>query len=74
MMSELLLGKIKDNTDNLEFSSDEQCKLTKKLIRRVESLNHQMELHNNILISIARSESKEDLNNRLDMLLCMDEV
>lgn len=73
-MSELLLGKIKDNTDNLEFSSDEQCKLTKKLIRRVESLNHQMELHNNILISIARSESKEDLNNRLDMLLCMDEV
>lgn len=73
-MSELLLGKIKDDLDNLDFSSEEQCKLTKKLIRRVELLNHQMELHNNILISIARSESKEDLNNRLDMLLCMDEV
>ena len=68
------LSKIKDSVDDVSFSSEESCKLTKKLIRRVEYLTLQQELTNNILIEMARADSREDLNNRLDMLLAIEEV
>lgn len=68
------IGKISDCVDDISYSSEESCKLTRKLIRRVEYLTLQQELTNNILIEMARADSREDLNNRLDMLLAIEEV
>lgn len=68
------IREIKDGLTEVTMSSDEACKLTRKLIRRVEHLTFQQELTNNILIEMIRADSREDLNNRLDLLLCIDEA
>ena len=68
------MDKIIDNLDSIEDDVGLNVKLTKKLIRRAEVLIEAQNLTNNILINMARAESKEDLNNRLDMLLAIEEV
>ena len=44
------LKKLQDTTENIEYSTEDNCKLTRKLIRRVEELTSQQCLTNNILI------------------------
>ena len=73
-MKDNRLSRIKDSLDNIDESCELQNKLTRKLIRRTEALISQQELTNNILISIARSYSKEELNERLDNLIAMSEA
>ena len=68
------MDKIIDNLDSIEDDVGLNVKLTKKLIRRAEVLIEAQNLTNNILINMARAESKEDLNDRLDMLLAIEEV
>ena len=68
------LDKLTNNTSrlsNIDYQTDESCKLQRQIIRRLEHIGHQQELTNNILIEMARADSREDLNNRLDMLLAM---
>lgn len=65
---------MEDNLDNIEDAVELNVKLTRKLIRRTEALVAQQEMTNNILISIARSCSKEELNERLDNLIAMSEA
>lgn len=67
------LKKLQDTTENIEYSTEDNCKLTRKLIRRVEELTSQQCLTNNILIEMARADSREDLNERLDDLIAIKE-
>ena len=59
------LSVIKD----IENHNQDSCNLLRKLIRRVEYMTSQQEMTNCILIEIARSESKEDLNERINNLI-----
>ena len=68
------LKKIQDTTENIVYSQEENCKLKRKLIIRVEELTSQQCLTNNILIEMAREDSREDLNQRLDDLIAIKEI
>jgi len=69
------LDKLTNNTgrlSNIDYQTDELCKLERQVIRRLEHIGHQQELTNNLLISIVKSESKEDLVERINQLLAME--
>lgn len=69
------ITKIDSNVNrlsNIDYQTDELCKLSRQVIRRLEYLGHQQELTNNLLITIARSSSKDDMVERINQLLAIE--
>ncbi|MBQ9024824.1 MAG: hypothetical protein IJ104_00945 [Methanobrevibacter sp.] len=46
--------------------------MSRQIIRRLEHIGHQQELTNNLLITIARSSSKDDMVERINQLIAIE--
>lgn len=69
------ITKIDSNVNrlsNIDYQTDELCKLSRQIIRRLEHIGHQQELTNNLLITIARSSSKDDMVERINQLIAIE--
>lgn len=64
-----IVRNIRRKLANIDYSVDKSVQLQEQLLKRLDYQNKQLELTNNILLEMVQSESKEELIERVQMLI-----
>lgn len=54
---------------NIDYQTDELVQINQQILKRLKMISNQQELLTSVILEMVRAEDREDLNNRVDLLL-----